>query len=226
MTLVSTNLGIPGAAAPSPAVRASTPGWRDPRLWVGVAIVAVSVIIGARVLAAADDTVAVWVVTDDLGAGGSVTTDVLEMRRVRFAQNDALGRYVLASEELPPDAQLTRGVGAGELLPRAALGAAADGDTVEVPVAVEDEQVPDSVAVGSVVDIYLVGTTGSSGEERLPGGPVLAGVSVVAAAGVEDSFGTSGKRQIVVAVDREDVDGFFGALSAAETAMITVVRAG
>ena len=51
-------------------------------------------------------------------------------------------------------------------------------------------------------------------------------MSVVAAAGVEDSFGTSGKRQIVVAVDREDVDGFFGALSAAETAMITVVRAG
>ena len=36
------------------------PGWRDPRLWIGVAIVAVSVVVGSRLLAAADDSVAVW----------------------------------------------------------------------------------------------------------------------------------------------------------------------
>ncbi|MBW6551905.1 hypothetical protein MMA91_24640, partial [Salmonella enterica] len=59
--------------APPPAVRASTPGWRDPRLWVGVAIVAVSVVGGARLLASADDTVAVYGVVTDMGAGDEVT---------------------------------------------------------------------------------------------------------------------------------------------------------
>ena len=48
--LVARNLGRPDAVVPPPAVRASTPGWRDPRLWVGVAIVAVSVVGGARLL--------------------------------------------------------------------------------------------------------------------------------------------------------------------------------
>ena len=39
----------------------------DPRLWVGVAIVAVCVVAGARLLAAADDTVAVWAVAPTWG---------------------------------------------------------------------------------------------------------------------------------------------------------------
>ncbi len=226
MTPVSTNLGIPGALAPPSAVRASTPGWRDPRLWIGVAIVAVSVIIGARVLATADDTVAVWVASEDVAAGGAVSVETLEVRRVRFDQDASLDLYLLATEDLSPDAQLTRAVGAGEMLPRAALGTASDADTVEVPVAVEEEQVPDSVTVGSIVDIYLVATIGSAADPKSAAGPVLSGVSVVDAVGVEDSFGTSGKRQIVVAVDRADVDGFFADLSESESAMITVIRTG
>ena len=48
-------------AAPAPAVRRlRSSRWRDPRLAVGVVLVAASVVVGARVLAAADDTVAVW----------------------------------------------------------------------------------------------------------------------------------------------------------------------
>ena len=43
------------------------PGWRDPRLWIGIAIVAVSVVAGARLLAAADDSVTVWAAAADLG---------------------------------------------------------------------------------------------------------------------------------------------------------------
>ena len=46
------------AVAP-PVSRAQSPGWRDPRVVVGVVIVAVCVLLGARVLGSADDTVAV-----------------------------------------------------------------------------------------------------------------------------------------------------------------------
>jgi hypothetical protein len=44
----------------TPALRVRRPGWRDPRLWIGVVLVAGSVVAGARLLAAADDTVQVW----------------------------------------------------------------------------------------------------------------------------------------------------------------------
>src|SRR6478736_5540715 len=71
---VSRNLGSSRVHPSTPtAVRATRPGWRDPRLWVGVLIVAVSVVAGARVLAAADDTVAVWAVAADAGPGAALT---------------------------------------------------------------------------------------------------------------------------------------------------------
>lgn len=226
MTVVSTNFGVPGLATPPSATRVSTPGWRDPRLWIGVAIVAVSVIIGARVLAAADDTVGVWVVSDDVGAGSEVSPDDLEVRRIRFADPTDLDRYLLATESIPSDVRLTRGVGAGELLPRAALGSARDADTVEVPIAVEDEQIPGSVSAGSIVTVYVISLDGGTGDQRPGSGAVLTDVTVVDAPAVEDNFGTSGKRRVVLAVPREQVDDFFAELGAADPATITVVRAG
>ena len=40
-------------------------------------------------------------------------------QRVRFADTGALGGYFTVDDELPADLELTRSVGAGELLPRA-----------------------------------------------------------------------------------------------------------
>ena len=48
------SLGKPGTQAPA-ATRVARPGWRDPRLWIGLLIVAGSVVLGARLLAAVDD---------------------------------------------------------------------------------------------------------------------------------------------------------------------------
>src|SRR3954463_4573862 len=43
-----------------PATRLSARRWRDPRVVVGVGLVALSVLLGTTLLGAADDTVAVW----------------------------------------------------------------------------------------------------------------------------------------------------------------------
>ncbi|HRK48490.1 MAG TPA: hypothetical protein PK324_22875, partial [Nocardioides sp.] len=64
----------PGVDVPS-AVRGHRSGWRDPRLWVGVVLVAVSVVVGSRTLAAADDTVQVWAAAADLGVGQRVEAE-------------------------------------------------------------------------------------------------------------------------------------------------------
>lgn len=221
----------PAAPVP-PATRVSTPGWRDPRLWIGLLIVAGSVVAGSRLLAAADDTVAVWAVAADAGPGARLAEDDLVVRRVRFADADDLGAYYRADEELPDGLRLVRGVGAGELLPRAALGA--DGglaDTVELPVALEAEQVPPSVGTGSVVDVYLVGSTGGgdrgAGGEAEPGTPVLREATVVDAPAADSGFGaTGGRRQLVLAVPEDAAASYFAAVAARETPVLTVVRRG
>lgn len=47
----------PSSTTPPPATRTGTPGWRDPRLWIGVLVVAASVVLGARIVGGSDDTV-------------------------------------------------------------------------------------------------------------------------------------------------------------------------
>lgn len=207
------------ATNPPRAVRASAPGWRDPRLWVGVVIVAASVIAGARLMAAADDTVAVWAVAGDMAAGDTVTADDLVAQRIRFADQAQLDHYFPADEALPADLRLTRGVSAGELLPRAAAGSAEEAGLLELPLAVDTGRVPPSVGPGSVVDVYLTG-------RRASGEPVLAGATVIDAPALDEGLIVTGQRQLVVGVTEEDATAYFEVIGSIDDPTLTVVRRG
>jgi hypothetical protein len=186
-------------------------------------IVAVSVLAGARLLASADDTVAVWAVADDAGPGARIDPDDLVVHRVRFADGADLAGYYRVDDALPTDLRLVHGVGAGELLPRAAIGSSAEaGDTVELPVAVEPDQVPGSVGSGSIVDVYLVGR----GPQRSGEGPVLAEATVVDAPDPASGFAAVERRQLVLAVRQSDATRYFESVQRVDSPQLTVVRRG
>jgi hypothetical protein len=224
---VATTLGDATDAA-APAQRVRRPGWRDPRLWIGVVLVAGSVVAGSRLLAAADDTVQVWAAASELGAGARLTEEDLVAARVRVADERTLAADFTVDDELPADLELVRGVAEGELVPRAVVGSAGESGLLEVPVAVEPEQVPPSVAAGAVVDVYVVAAPAPEGDGAgaAPGGPALAGVTVVAAPPLAESFGTSGRRQPVLAVPEDAAAPFFALLGSHDAAVLTVVRRG
>jgi hypothetical protein len=207
-------------ATPPPAARATRPGWRDPRLWIGVVIVAASVVAGARLLGAADESVAVWAVSDDLPVGHEISADDLTPRRVRFVAADGLGRYFPATEALPAGSRLLRGVGAGELLPRAAVGEATDTGMLSLPIAVEPALLPPAVGAGSVVDVYVAPRGG-----RCPGcaGAALSAVTVTATPTADQ---LSGVRQVVVRVAEADADRWFELLARVDDPRITVASRG
>jgi hypothetical protein len=224
-----------GAASVTPpvqAVRATRPGWRDTRLWIGLAIVAACIVAGVRILGAADHTVAVWGLKADAGAGAMLSRADLEVHRVHFDAADDLAGYFRADAGLPDQLALTRGVGAGDLLPRSAIGTAASTDTVQVPLAVDPAQVPPAVANGSVVDVYVVGADASrgAGDIGAPGGssaaaaPALSAVTVVSAQRSEDVFGGSQtSRQLTLAVPEKRAQQFFALLGSLSDPTITVV---
>lgn len=222
---MSSTLGSP--PVPS-ARRAVTPGWRDPRLWIGVAIVAASVLVGARVLASADDTVAVWAVSTDTGAGEALSSEDLVTQRVRFADEEALARYYAVDDALPGELRLLRSMGSGELLPRAAVGSAEAQGTAEISLAVAPLLLPPAVGTGSVVDVYLserAGAAARAGREDVPAAvPALSEVSVVQAPPPDETFAASGDRQLVLAVATEDVGAFYGRLDALGDPVVTIVR--
>ncbi|MFZ2016376.1 MAG: SAF domain-containing protein [Nocardioides sp.] len=219
------NLGISDTPA---ARRVATPGWRDPRLWVGVAIVAVSVLAGAWAFGTSDDTVPVWAATTALPAGHRLTADDLSVRRVRFAADGDRLRYLAADRQLPADAVLLRPVGEGELLPGAAVGRGGAAGAREVPISVAPDQVPRGVEVGDVVDVYLrpATHTGCAGSPVCSGSPVLSGVTVADAPAVEQQFGPDGARMLVLSMDESSAHRFFRVLASTDDPALTVVGRG
>lgn len=141
-----------GFASP-PAVRLRRPGWRDPRLLLGVVLVAASVALGSWAVGAAGSTQPVYVAVQPLVAGEAVDADAVRVQQVRL--DAALVGYLAADEPLPEDLVAVRTVEAGELVPMSAL---ADGKDLGLrPVAVTPTgALPSGVVEGSAVDLWFV----------------------------------------------------------------------
>lgn len=150
------------------ASRLATPGWLDSRLVLGVLLVLTSVVVGARVLSAADRSQSVWATTRDLAPGTQLTDRDLSRMRVRlFGHAD---RYVTGSGPAPTGYFLRRGVGAGELLPLNALSEpGADVAFRAVTVPVKRGHLPPDLGRGSQVDVYVSpeAKAGATGVPRL-----------------------------------------------------------
>jgi hypothetical protein len=146
---------VPAAVAdrlPGPAPRrVRPPRWLDLRLVLGVLLVLGSVLLGARVVTAADATVPVWAATGDLAAGTELTAADLVAVDVRL--DDTAGAYLSATTR-PEGRSLSRAVRAGELVPRSALEEAAE--LVQVALPVQAGYAPPGLARGQVVDVYAV----------------------------------------------------------------------
>lgn len=217
MTLVSMNLGTMDAP---PAVRATRPGWRDPRLWIGVALVVASVLVGARLVGNAQQTTEVWAARSDLAAGQPVTLDDLVRTRVHLDE-EVRDVYLPADEEPPEDGRLTRAVAAGELLPVGAFEETSAG-LIEVPVQLATELVPDGLAVGQLVDVWV--DTGS--ESGAASEPVLDDVVVLAVPQGDEGFGGGGRRQVLLGVDPDAGSGIGSVLAALRDDRVALVRQG
>jgi hypothetical protein len=144
----------PGTAAPVPGSaprRVRPPRWLDLRLVLGVLLVLGSVLLGARVFAAADATVPVWSAAGDLAAGSVLAAGDLVAVDVRL--DDVAGAY-LATSTRPEGRTLARAVRNGELLPRTALEEPAG--LVQLALPVQAGYVPPGLDRGQVVDVYAV----------------------------------------------------------------------
>src|SRR5947209_10486315 len=162
-------------AAPR-ANRLVTPRWLDTRLVLGVLLVLLAVVAGARVFASADHYSRVYVARHDLVPGERLAAADLAVGRVRLASEGS--RYIAAGTP-PVGYVVTRYVGARELLPVAALaptaGNAAGGRLVSVPVT--PGHLPSGLGRGSLVDVYVTPKTGA-GAQVPPPTLVLANVPV------------------------------------------------
>lgn len=212
------------ATVTPPARRAARSSWRDPRLVIGILIVAISVLTGTTLFNSADDAVSVWAARDNLSSGSPVETDDLATREIRFTSAADANRYLSADRPVPADATLLRAVGTGELLPRAALGAGSSGPVTEVPLSVPAEAVPQNVQAGSVVDVWVSPDAAAGGGQKSV--RIFEEVKVIAAPTSGSTFAPSGTRQIIIGVDEVADDELARSLATAARGTTVVTKRG
>jgi hypothetical protein len=137
-----------------------------------VLLVLGSVLLGARVVSAADATVPVWSAAGDLAAGTVLTSQDLVAVDVRL--DDAAAAYVSTSTD-PVGRTLARGVRTGELVPRSALETPAD--LVQLALPVQAGYVPPGLRRGGLVDVYAVldPAAGAAAADDEPGVTLVVG---------------------------------------------------
>ncbi|WP_402466648.1 CpaB family protein [Isoptericola aurantiacus] len=212
------NDALPARTAP----RLRRPTWRDPRLVVGVVLVAVSVALGSWVVSAADRTVGVYVAAGTLTPGEPVDEGRLRVVDVNLGV-EADG-YLRADAGLPADQVALRVVPEGELVAATALGdaAAVDVRSVAVPVSAG---ISDRLHAGSVVDLWFVPeqSPGSGADDPEPA-PLVAGVVVEDVDAADGGLVVSQQGTLHVLVGDGDLPAVLAALGAdGSVAVVPVV---
>ncbi|QNE21013.1 hypothetical protein F1D05_27770 [Kribbella qitaiheensis] len=210
-----------GFAAPStPTVRNRKARWKDGRLVLGVLLVAITALAGAKLLASADDTTTIYAADRDLPAGTKLTTDDLTTVRVRFTSNEEAGRYVDAAADLK-GLVVVRAIGAGEFMPRQAAVTQTENDRTELPLSIAAGRLPGDTAVGDQVDVWVVPKDADQQAKKL-----WDTIRVVQVDTVKGVAGGSARRQVLVGLDPADLPKLPAALAAMSTGEPVLVRRG
>jgi len=147
--------------------------WFDPRLAIGIVLVAASVAGVFGIVSTADASVQVLAARDDLAPGDRIDEGDLIESSARLADTDL---YLLPGDLPDEGLVVTVAVGEGELVPLSAVGQTAGTRLASVVVTING-QLPGSVGAGSTVDLW----SARKGESNTFGPPsvIVAGATVV-----------------------------------------------
>jgi hypothetical protein len=215
-----------------PARRLTRRRWRDSRLLIGVLLVLVSVVVGARLFASADST-RQWVVArGDLPAGHVIVDGDLTTVPARLDARTSDRYYPGARLRDLTGATLARPVDTGELVSGADFAGRNTQPTRLVPVIVKAGRLP-ALAPGDHVDIYVFqagaaavpSSGGQSGTEQRTPAPVAgAGAESLVLHDVEfvglEKL-ASGDRSLTL---RVPIDNAIQAVAASQSERIDVVK--
>lgn len=209
-----------GFAAPStPTLRTRRARWKDGRLLLGVLLVAITALAGAKLLSTADDTTAVWAAKRDMPIGTTISGDDLTTMTVRFTSDSAAAQYVAADADLK-GLVVTRPISKGEFVPRQAATTKSDSQHTELPLSIATGRLPSDTAVGDHVDVWVV-------PKDQPAKALWVGVRVVQIDSVKGVAGSSARRQVLIGLEQaEDLKRLPATLALMSTGEPVLIRRG
>lgn len=197
------------STAAAPADRFRRPGWREPRLLIGLGLVVVSLAATTATVTYGDATEPFAVAERDLEVGDTVGAEDLRPADLRLeATGDA---YVSGAEDLQEGSVVVDRVAEGQLVPVESIGRQEDIDRrpIGIPLATP---LPGGTTAGELVDIWVSQRERTGGDWSEPvqilQGAELAGVDEAAG-----GLGADADAAAQVLVHSDDVEDVVAALS-------------
>lgn len=191
----------------------------DPRLLMGLVLVAGSTIGTWALVEGMDDTREVLVAPETLTPGSRIDEATLRVESVRLG---GLAAGYLAPEDVPDGGLVvTRTVQAGELVPAASVADREDAELAVVVVASE-RPLPDEVRPGALVDVWTAAEVERGVYE--PPAVLVAGAEVAAVAEPDGMMAAEGPT-VELLIPREKTAAFLEALGAGHAIELVPARA-
>ena len=211
-------MSLPTADDQEAAERLRRPGWKDPRLLVGVLIVLLSVAGVTALVSSQDRTVPIYAADRAFAVGEQLSEEDLRIVDVRI---DEVSDHYLSAEEAPKaDLQFVSVVDEGELIPRRAVDSADPQGRQAVTLEV-DHALAQSVEPGRAVDLWAVsqGTVAEEADDSRADQLVVA-AEVSAVSESSSTFGSATVITVELLIDPEDMPAVLEARSSAGTLSI------
>lgn len=186
------------------AGRLRRPTWRDPRLLIGLLLIALSVVAVSAIVNTADRTTPYYAAKETLTPGTVIDKSHLVLVSARIG-----GQAYVSGDSEPWGHVVTRVVDAGELVPASALSTRDDFDGR--PVAVQSSlPLASGIGPGALVDVYLT----VEGADGTPKTTQVGSALVVDQVTQDDSaFGAIAGETVYVVVPQREVAEFLEALA-------------
>ncbi|GAA1749134.1 SAF domain-containing protein [Agromyces humatus] len=190
----------------------------DPRLIIGIVLIAGSTTGVWALVSGFDDSIEVYVARDTITAGSTVAVDDLVVESVRLGSSAE--RYLLAEEGVGDGLVATRTVQAGEFVPRSAVDEV-DRTGLSVVVVPSRGPLPSGLSAGDRIDVWSAAAV-----ERGSFEPPKVLISDAEIAGLVESEGmvqTDGV-SVELLVPREKVAALLEALAAGDAIDLVAAR--
>ncbi|GAA1413680.1 flagellar protein FlgA [Glutamicibacter uratoxydans] len=137
---------------PKLAARVKRPGWKDPRLALGAALITASVIGTVFLVRGMNETTSVYVAATNITLGEQLTHENLKTKEVQLG--DSLQHYLVVEETQLEQARANTFIEAGELIPQTSITSSQLGSrrpvNIELPTGLSEAITP-----GTFVDVWV-----------------------------------------------------------------------
>ncbi|MDO4254155.1 MAG: hypothetical protein Q4C81_03270 [Kocuria sp.] len=193
------------------------PGWREPRLLVGLGLVVLAVTGTVATVALTNSTQQYVVAARDLDVGTRVSAE--DFRTVDVRLDGTAGTYLLGSTPLQEGAVIVDRIPSGQLVPADAVGDSSDLDRRPMGIPLTTA-LPGSAGAGDTVDVW-VSERENNGRGWSQPRQILTGAELASVDQASGALGASQQMTAQVLVDEADVSAVVDAL--ATESRITVV---